>query len=143
MISAGFKDQIILRKVENFIPYFASCGALLIFMHALSLTTHCVQMYTILRVFKNKNGSMLEKLDSLLPIGLLVMYFYLNFSYCDLAWNAPGIIVFISGAYFCLCSTKLIISNVTQQKFSTFEDMGLHAPFLFSLIMLPLHSKWS
>lgn len=86
---------------------------------------------------------MLEKIDSLLPIVLLVLYFGLNFYYCELAWNAPGIILFISGAYFCLCSTKLIISNVTKQRFSTFEDMSLHAPFLFSLIMLPLHSTWS
>ena len=112
-------------------------------MHCLSLSTHLVMMFTILRVFRVSKRPLLEKIDSLLPIGLMILYFFINFTYCEMAWNAPGIILFISGAYFCLCSTKIIISNVTKQKFSTFEDMGLHVPFLFSLIMLPLHSMWS
>lgn len=143
MISVGIKDMALLTKLDVNIQNFANRGFLLVFMHLVCISTHCVMTVTVLRVMKNSKRSLIEKIDSLLPVVLLVAYFFINFTYCELAWNAPGVILFISGAYFCLCSTKLIISNVTKQRFSTFEDMNLHVPFLFSLIMLPLHNEWS
>ena len=97
----------------------------------------------MLQVLKNSKRPLLEMLDSLFPVVLLVLYFFINFYYCELAWNVPGIMLFISGAYFCLCSTKLIVSNVTKTKLSTFEDLSLHLPFMISLVMLPIHSIWS
>lgn len=124
-MTLGLKEDALLHKLEVNIQNFANRGFLLVFMHCLSLSTHLVMMSTIYGVLRKSKKPLLEKLDSLLPILLGVLYFFINFTCCELSWNAPGIVLFISGAYFCLCSTKLIISNVTKQRFSTFEDLSL------------------
>lgn len=143
MHTAGLKDETLLNNMKANIHSVGNMQCLLAFMYGLCSSTHMVMMLTILRVFVTSKRSIFEKVDSLLPIALVITFFYVNFKYCDLAWNAPAVVQLSSGAYFCLCSTKLIISNVTKQRFSTFDDAALHLPFLFSLVMLPLHDAWS
>ena len=118
-------------------------GCILAFLFCLSCVTHLTLCYTVLRVMYVSTKPLSEKLDSLLPIALTILYFLVIFLTCSIAWTTPGIALLITGTYFCLCSVKIIVSTITRQTFCTFEDMGLHAPYLISLVLLPLHSSWS
>ena len=100
-------------------------------------------MYTIARVMVVSKKPLSEKLDSLLPIALTILYFAVIFASCEIAWTTSGIVVLITGTYFCLCSVKMIVSTITKQTFYTFSELGLHAPYLISLVVLPLHSAWT
>ena len=125
------------------IQRLADSGCILVFMHLLAFSTNIAMSITIYRVTTRSSRPVLQKIDSLLPMILMVAYYYLTFTYCEVAWRVPGIILFISGSQFCLFSTKLIVNTVTKQPFSTFSDISINLPFLFSIIMYPLHAKWS
>ena len=73
-----------------------------------------VSIVTIVLIFKKSSKSMCEILEGLLPLVMIVLYMVAAFIYCDLAWKAPVVIIMITGCYYCLMITKLIICNVTK-----------------------------
>ena len=96
-------------------------------------------LFTIYTCFSSSKKPFIQILEGLFAPILFISYIIVAFSYSELAWKAPSIILFIAGIYFCLCTTKQIIANVTKQRCTIFEDLHLTAPFFWGMCALPLN----
>lgn len=55
-----------------------------------------------------------EILEGLVPQVLVILYMLMAFSYTELAWRAPAVVLLTAGLYFCLSVTRMIIATVTK-----------------------------
>lgn len=96
-------------------------------------------LYTIKSGFVKSKKPLLEIIEGLIPPTLMIFYIFIAFSYTTMAWNAPSVVLFVAGIYFCLSVTKMIIATVTKQRCSIFDDLHLSVPFIISILALPLN----
>jgi len=94
-------------------------------------------LYTIRSGFLKSKKPLYEVIEGLIPPFLMILYIFVAFAYTSMAWSAPSVVLFVAGTYFCLSVTKMIISTVTKQRCTIFDDLHLSVPFLISIIALP------
>ena len=76
------------------------------------------QFISICKVLANSNKSLGYNINALSPIGVLGLFIHMSFHYLDFVWKAPVLVLLISGCYYSLMVTKLIMSNVTSQPYT-------------------------
>jgi len=96
-------------------------------------------LFTIRSGFVKSKKPLFERIEGLIPPFLVIFYIFVAFTYTSVAWNAPSVVLFVAGIYFCLSVTKMIIATVTKQRYTVFDDIHLSAPFVMAIVALPLN----
>ena len=66
-------------------------------------------LYTIRSGFLKSNKPLIERIEGLVPPFLMITYIFVAFAFTQMAWDAPSVVLFVAGIYFCLSVTKMII----------------------------------
>lgn len=90
-------------------------------------------------VFTSKKHSFGHQLVGILPLFMIMAYYYSAYTYTVKAWEAPVTVLFTVASFYSMCASRMIIGSVTKTKFSVFEDLHLSLPFIFGIIIFPLN----
>ena len=118
---------------ERLFPTVFACGCI---MTALGIGNN---LYT---VFNSKKHGFLHQLVGLVPLFMIIVYYYSAFTYTLKAWESPVTVLFTCGSFYSMCASRMIIGSVTHTSFNVFEDVHLSLPFIFGIIIFPLNNNY-
>jgi hypothetical protein len=88
-------------------------------------------------VLSTTKHTSLHAIEGLLPMLIIYLYIFLAFKFTDFAWEAPSLVIFSFGSFYCLNASRVIIATVTKSEFSLFKDIHLSLPILMGIVIIP------
>lgn len=91
----------------------------------------------LITVFLKSKHSFAHQLEGLIPMVMIVSFVYIVFTFSEVAWTKPALVIYVLGPFFSLSCSRMIIGSVTHTKFSVFRDLHLTVPFIVSMGIFP------
>lgn len=94
----------------------------------------------LMTVYTKSKHTFIHQVEGLIPLWFIALFVWLCFTYTEIAWTKPALIIYIIGPFFSLSCSRMIVGSVTHSKFTMFRDLHLSMPFIFAMIILPANS---
>lgn len=93
----------------------------------------------IICVMQNSHKPVSHRLSGLLPVLVIFLYMFSALSFSTEAWRSPALLIFSSGPFFSLCSSRLIIGSVSKTPFYLLHHWHLSLPIWITTVFLPIN----
>ena len=97
---------------------------------------------SIVMVLMKSKHSTLHIFEGLAPNLVFIVYYLSLFLYSDLLWTYPALSLLNLAPFFCLATSRLIVSTVAKMKFTLLREIHLSLPMLLTIVIFPLNKHY-
>lgn len=133
------EDTVAITKLNSHVSDFAEIPFSMVFniLQCIAMTSTIIA--NIVCVMQNSHKPVAHRLSGLLPVVVIFAYMFSALKFTTAAWESPALLIFSSGPFFSLCSSRLIIGSVSKTPFYLFEHLHLSFPILLAIVFLPFN----
>jgi len=136
MLAQGVKDRIMHAQV-NMLLDSRAVFAVLLLLGTLQPIFGIVESLGV--VWSKSKHSVAHRIEGLLPVFLLSLYYVILAVYSDLLWTHPALTQINVAPFFTGTCARLIVSSVAKARFTILDELHLSLPFFASLVVFPLN----